>query len=246
MLRWRLFAGAAIAAMLLPLIAKSADRPKAASKPLEVVAEQSARGETLGLTVEQSGYWLGVLVSRPSIEAQARLKLPKDQGLLVERVEPKSPADKAGLQPNDLLLKGNGKALNEVSELVKLLDEVKEGKLTLELLRAGKQEKVVATPAKRPARMTFEALGPEARAWLEKLGPKGGLLSEEQPFKFHIIGPGQILPPGEPGKTKAATSLYTCPNSLTAPRSRSPGRAMIRPRWLSPATRTAGKALPAT
>ena len=89
-------------------------------------------------------YWLGVLVSRPSPEMQAKWKLPRDQGLLVEVVQPNSPAAAAGIKPNDVLLKANDKPLADLRDLVKLINDVKEGKLSLQLLRDGKQETAVS------------------------------------------------------------------------------------------------------
>ena len=85
----------------------------------------------------ESDYWLGVFASRPSPALQAQLKLPKDQGLLVEDLRPESPAAKAGLQPYDVLLKGNDKPLSNVDDLMRLIGQVKEGKLKLDLLRRG-------------------------------------------------------------------------------------------------------------
>ena len=79
------------------------------------------------------------------------MKLPDKQGLLVEAVEPKSPAAAAGIKPNDVLLKANDKPLADLHDVLKLINEVKEGKLTLQLLRDGKPQTVVATLAKRPA-----------------------------------------------------------------------------------------------
>jgi membrane-associated protease RseP (regulator of RpoE activity) len=118
------------------------------------------------------------------------LKLAKDEGLLVEKVQAASPAEKAGLKTHDLLLKANDKPLADIRDLMKLIDEVKEGKLTLKLLRDGKRETVVATLAKRPA------LSPEARDWLKQFGPA---MTDGQPMRFHVIGPGQIVPEGAPG-----------------------------------------------
>ncbi len=180
---------AAVAAAVLAATAASAD------EPLEVVvgpaeAQAGPAGETLTLTGPLSGtgtvtfappalqseYWLGAVVNRPSPALRAQLSLPQDQGLLVEALQPESPAVKAGLRQYDILLKGNDKPLTGLEDLVQLIGQVKDGKLTLELLRAGKHEKVTVTPAKRPAN--------------EREGV-GGL-----PLVFNLVRPGQILPPG--------------------------------------------------
>ena len=124
-----------------------------------------------------SDYWLGVVATRPSPALQAQLKLPKDQGLVVEALQPESPAAKAGVQQYDILLKGNDKPLTGLHDLLQLIDQVKDGKLKLELLRAGKHETVTVTPAKRPAQ----------RAGTGWLGYR---------WYSNFVHPGQILPPG--------------------------------------------------
>ena len=149
-------------------------------------AEETTPPDSVTFVDSAPSGWLGVLISRPSPEMQAKLKLPKDQGLLVESVEPKSPAADAGIKKDDVLLKANDKSLGDFRELLKLVNDVKEGKLTIELQRDGKRETVVAKLAKRP-----KGDSDEARAWLEKLGPK---MTPGQPLRFSIVRPGQFVP----------------------------------------------------
>lgn len=209
MLRWKICSLVASAAMLVALTATAEDvlvktgsgtltlRSSPAGSMTVVVGEgESAPVEARGVMFERGEYWLGVLVSPPSPALQAQLKLSQGQGLLVEAVEPKSPAAKAGIQQYDVLLKGNGKPLGDLRDLVKLIGQVKEGKLTLDLLRGGKQETVVATLAKRPAGEMGSGMSPNARAWIQRIGPN---MNEGEPMQFHIVGPGQILPPGAAG-----------------------------------------------
>ena len=145
----------------------------------------------------RSEYWLGVIASPPSPALRAQLKLPKDQGLLVEGLQPGSPAAKAGIEQYDILLKGNDKPLTGLHDLLHTINQVKDGKLTLDLLRAGKHETVTVTPTKRPAHEPGEMGGlwiPEgAAARSLNVGPNfmaGG------PLEFRVIRPGQIVPPG--------------------------------------------------
>jgi hypothetical protein len=154
----------------------------------------AAGGDRHVVMTMRNDYWLGVMASRPTPALQAQLKLPKDQGIVVENVEPHSPAMKAGIQQYDILLKGNDKPLTGLHDLFQLTNEVKEGKLKLELLRAGKHETVTASPEKRPA--TPMQIG-VLRA------PEGGVAdwnpnpshTENGDVHFRVIGPGQILPP---------------------------------------------------
>ena len=148
----------------------------------------------------QGEYWIGVFASRPAPALQAQLKLPKDQGLLVEALQPESPAAKAGVAQYDILLKGNDKPLTDVASLLRLIEQVKDGKLTLDLLRAGKHETVTVTPIKRPAGeagMLGRPYTPgEGAAARDFFGGFGGF--EGRPMEFRIFHPGQILSPGGP------------------------------------------------
>jgi hypothetical protein len=161
---------------------------------------------------EMSEYWLGVLVSRPNPALQTQLDLPKDQGLVVDVVQPGSPADKAGLRPFDVLLKANDRVLREPRDLVAEITAVKEGKLTVELVRGGKRQTVTATTAKRPAEARAELFGQRGadsdalREWLQQMAPA---LAEGRPLEFRYFHPGQILPPGAamPGRSAVDMEL---------------------------------------
>jgi hypothetical protein len=201
MLNRMLFAAFGTAAMLVAIRAR-ADEPSANA---ETAAKATDQGEAVQLEaqrmlIEPSEYWLGVGIAPPSPESREKLKLPNDQGLMVEAVEPNSPAEKAGIKPHDVLLKANDKPLGDLRDLLKLMNEVKEGNLTLDVLRDGKHETMVAKPAKRTTDETEEA-----RKWLKSLGPK---MTPGQPFGFYIVRPGQIVSAGK-GRTDEAGSTAT-------------------------------------
>jgi hypothetical protein len=215
MLNWKICQAAAGATMLLALSAMAQEGPRDLGSPSLVdgpqVPNKADRTALIGgrdFLLPRRDYWLGVLASQPSEEMRQELHLPKDQGLLVEQVQPKSPAEMAGLKEHDVLLKANGKTLGDIHDLMKLIDEVKEGKLTLELLRGGKHETVGATLAKRPADMKPEELGPEAREWFKMFGAAA---KDGQPLRFQVFGPGQIVPQGAPGvaATKVEVTMQT-------------------------------------
>ena len=73
--------------------------------------------------------------------------------MLVANIVPKSPAAKAGLKQYDILLKGNGKDLHEMKDLVDLVmsEGAKKGQITLDVLRHNKHETVNLKPEDRPA-----------------------------------------------------------------------------------------------
>lgn len=106
---------------------------------------------------------LGVQVVKPSETLVEQLDLPKDKGLVVQKVMPDSPAAKAGLKDHDILLEVAGKAVpSDPAGLVKLLDGIKANEaFNAVVLRKGKKEtlKGVTLPeakaAKKPAGKAF-------------------------------------------------------------------------------------------
>jgi C-terminal processing protease CtpA/Prc len=88
----------------------------------------------------------------------AQLKLEKSKGLVVDRVDPKSPADAAGIQVNDVLLQVGGQPVpGDNLAFRKLLgDLAAEKPFDVVLLRQGKEETIKGlkippeTPKQRP------------------------------------------------------------------------------------------------
>ena len=65
--------------------------------------------------------WLGVRIQQVTEEIAESLELPKPSGALVATVNPEGPASKSGLEPGDIILEINGRAVNEMRELPKLV-----------------------------------------------------------------------------------------------------------------------------
>jgi len=102
-----------------------------------------ANGPFAGLLHPQQGR-LGVQVDVPAVTLVEQLDLPKDQGLVVEKLQPDSAAAKAGVKEHDILLEVDGKPVpSDPSKLVQLLQEIKADKaIDLVVLRKGKRETV--------------------------------------------------------------------------------------------------------
>jgi serine protease Do/serine protease DegQ len=65
--------------------------------------------------------------------------LPTARGIIVSRVVPKSPADKAGLKVEDIILKANGREVTDFSQLRTVIGLLRVGeKVSLDVLRDGK------------------------------------------------------------------------------------------------------------
>lgn len=149
-----------------------------------------------------SEYWLGVECTPVDPTLRSHLQLPEGQGLVVRSVAPDSPAAKAGLREHDILLQAGDKKLSRINDLVEAVDTAKEQKLSLEIVREGKRQKIEATPAKRPAEQMTPGFGWGApipapgnpdfeafRKWFEKMQPG-------QPLRFRFFQPGFVAPPG--------------------------------------------------
>jgi serine protease Do len=61
--------------------------------------------------------WLGVAGRTVTPEAAAQYRLPVGEGVLVVAVEPDSPADRAGLEPGDVLAALDGRSVRDVEAL---------------------------------------------------------------------------------------------------------------------------------
>jgi hypothetical protein len=94
--------------------------------------------------------YLGVDTSQVPTVVSDQLGLAKGFGLVVDYVEPNSPAATAGVQPNDILKMLNDQILVEPSQLRKLLQTFPEGTdVTLTVLRKGQEQKLTAKLAKK-------------------------------------------------------------------------------------------------
>jgi serine protease Do len=95
---------------------------------------------TLGLLNGHAEAWLGVeLADVTPAKAQA-LKLPGDYGAIVTHVEENSPAAKAGLKENDVILEFGGMRVWSVAQLRNLVSETPAGRtVTLRVSRDGRE-----------------------------------------------------------------------------------------------------------
>jgi tetratricopeptide (TPR) repeat protein len=87
---------------------------------------------------------LGVGVEKPAAALADQLNLPKGQGLIITSLKADSPAAKAGLKVNDVLLKVGGSAVpGDPKAFDRALDKIKGGEaVSAVVLRKGKQETV--------------------------------------------------------------------------------------------------------
>jgi len=83
--------------------------------------------------------WLGVRIQEVTKEIAEVEQLPKPEGALVASVSEKSPADKAGIKAGDIILEFDGKKVDTMRTLPKLVAQTKVGKrVTVKIWRSQK------------------------------------------------------------------------------------------------------------
>jgi Do/DeqQ family serine protease len=95
--------------------------------------------------------WLGVALEPLNDDLAQALGAPKGRGAVVKRILPGGPAEKAGLQPNDVILHFGETTVGDLQHLQRLvLDAPVERPVTLRVLRQGKEVSVSVTISEAP------------------------------------------------------------------------------------------------
>jgi Do/DeqQ family serine protease len=96
--------------------------------------------------------WLGVALEPLNDDLAQALGAPKGRGAVVKRVLPGGPAERAGILPNDVILRFGETAVEDLQHLQRLvLDAPVERPVTVRVLRRGKEVPVSVTIAEAPA-----------------------------------------------------------------------------------------------
>jgi serine protease Do len=96
------------------------------------------------------GAYLGVSLEEVDKEAVTRLKLTEERGALVKSVEADSPAAKAGLKVDDVVVRFQSEVIHTAAQLARLVRETPAGRtVALDVVRGGTVQKLSATVAER-------------------------------------------------------------------------------------------------
>jgi len=125
---------------------KRAVRILAALLVLPWVAAPATAGGA-GLPDRLGGGRIGVQAQAMTPELREHFHAPPDRGLLVTRVEPGRPAERAGVKVGDVILEAGGEAQRGTWDLVRVVGRAPEGeKLPLHVLRDGKSRTIEVVP----------------------------------------------------------------------------------------------------
>ncbi len=131
------------------------------------INEARAAMEQLRTSGEVRRGLLGVTMNANPIdeEAQAYYGLPDRRGVIIQDVTSGGPADKAGIRPDDVVRKVDGKAVFSNDDLLSAIASHRPGdKVELEVFRKGKTFTTTATLAERDiAQLTGQSRGDQDR-----------------------------------------------------------------------------------
>ncbi|MDD5349685.1 MAG: trypsin-like peptidase domain-containing protein [Chthoniobacteraceae bacterium] len=145
--------------------------------------------------------YLGVLIAPLTPELAEQAGIPGQTGAVVQLVYAGSPAQKAGVQPGDILLAFNGKPIKDPRDLTRQVAAVSVGS-TVEIkgLRAGKEQAFRVTLENRPATLQPNAGTPapqpspvpSAPGRLAPGNPLAGVSVTEIPAGQRAAYPGNV------------------------------------------------------
>lgn len=116
----------------------------------------------VALELGAGGGYLGVYLEEVTPERSKELGLKEERGAVVMKVVGDSPAEKAGLKENDVIVSFNGRRVDSVRELQRLLNETPADRtVQIEVMRGGSRQMLATTLAKRSLQ-GFTMLGPGA------------------------------------------------------------------------------------
>lgn len=119
--------------------------------PIDEVKEIIPQLEKTGKILR--GY-IGVTLDDLNPQAVQYLGLENDEGALITSVEPKGPADRAGMKPYDVVTEFNGKKIKSVLELMDAVGDSPIGKsVKAQVTREGKSRTLNITVIPRPDRL---------------------------------------------------------------------------------------------
>jgi serine protease Do len=117
--------------------------------PIDVAMEVT---EQLRTTGRVSRGRIGVVIQEVTKELAESFGLSKPMGALINSVEKSGPADKAGLEASDVILKFDDKTINTSSDLPRIVGSTKPGsKVTLQIWRKGAAKDILLTVGEIPA-----------------------------------------------------------------------------------------------
>ncbi|HZL55616.1 MAG TPA: PDZ domain-containing protein [Bryobacteraceae bacterium] len=123
------------------------------------------RGHSITTRIATRRGYLGVGLGEITAERSKALKLKDEHGVEVTHVNENSPAAKAGIRENDVVLELNGQKINDSEEFARLIGESAPGaKVNMVVWRNASKQNLSATLGVQPATYYSYSTGPEGMA----------------------------------------------------------------------------------
>lgn len=144
-------------------------------------------------------FWLGLSLGGLDETLRLHLGIAPGTGLIVNSVESESPAAKAGVMVNDVLLKLDGKGIATVEALAAQIQEIGAKSAPLELVRRGKPAMLTVSPEQRAAQgLIFN---------LENVNLQPELTFTTAPILISFEGDGVVVQAEQPDLAKRVGEL---------------------------------------
>jgi serine protease Do len=147
---------------------------------------------------------IGVQIGQVTKEIAESIGLGKPQGALVSGVEAGSPADKAGVEPGDIITRFDGKTIDKSSDLPRQVGNTRPGsKVSMTVFRRGGSKELAITVAELEADKVASARQPapseprSASAAAQHWGLTVGELTEAQKKELRIRAGVRVESTGE-------------------------------------------------
>lgn len=148
----------------------SAKSGTASTKKSAIIVKAFEPTDTGGAAARKETAWLGVATEEASEALTSQLGLDAGVGLVVTYIGTDSPAAKAGVQKNDVLVELEGQLLVHPAQLRKLVQVRKAGDtIKFAFYRAGKKQTISATLAKNTTELGLFDDEPAGRGVLREL-----------------------------------------------------------------------------
>ena len=164
-----------LAAIILATGIAIAQQPAPPPAPPSPPADAEPFEHNFSIFVDGGGY-LGVYAENINNENMGRYRLNQVRGVGVTQVVKDSPAEKAGIRKDDVILRIDGENVNSVRKLNRLISEMApDHSVRVTVSRGGAEQELTATIGKRNnSNLVRDLLSGEPRAWkFERADPKG-------------------------------------------------------------------------
>lgn len=157
------------AAIILAAGIAIAQQPVPAPAPPSPPADVEPFERNFSIFVDSGGY-LGIYTENINNENVGRYRLNQVRGVGVTRVVKDSPAEKAGIRKDDVILRIDGENVNSVRKLNRLIAEMApDHSVRITVSRGGAEQELTATIGKRNnSSLVRDLLSGEPRAWTFK------------------------------------------------------------------------------